>query len=339
MRWNHVIAVLFCGFLESCSYFRDASEKPNTTAFDPAQVRREMVPLNLKTPYHPTKEIEAYFQFYQLDDPDVEHYFGTIVSENSALAAHVFIPTNPRGTLFLIHGYFDHTGTFSKLIAAGLAHHYAVVSWDLPGHGISSGDRTDTGSFDRCARQFVDIVQRSETELPKPFHLISHSTGCSIAIEYIHNSSTNAFDQVVFLAPLIRHAHWGFGKFGYFIANPFSNKIRRRDKKNTSDTEYLAFVKQDPLHSGILSFEYLEDLYAWEKQVQNDSVWPGSVLIIQGDRDTVVDWKYNLEFLRKKIKHPEVHLISGARHQLTNESDAFRNQVFDIIFQQLDTRK
>jgi len=330
------VIALLCGLLGGCTYFRSDSEKPNTTAFDPAQVQREMVPLSLKASYHPSKEIEAYFHFYQLDYPDVEHYFGTIRSQKQTLATHAFLPSHPRGTLFLIHGYFDHTGTFSKLIAEGLSNRYAVVSWDLPGHGLSTGDRTDTGAFDRCAKQFVDIVQRSETALPRPFYLITHSTGCSIAIEYIQNSPTNVFDQIVFISPLIRHAHWGWGKFGYTIAKPFTQTVRRRDKKNTSDSEHLAFVKQDPLHSDILSFEYLDELYAWEKQVHKNSTWPNSVLIIQGECDTVVDWKYNLEFLRTKISDPEIYLIPEARHQLPNERTALRNQVFNLIFQKLD---
>jgi len=328
---THVIVILLCGLLCGCTYFRNPSEKSNTTSFDLAQVRCDMLPLDLKTPYEPTAAIKAFFQFYDLAPTNAAHYFGTVVSENHTLATHVFIPQNHRGTLFLLHGYFDHTGNLSKLIAAGLENHYAVVSWDLPGHGLSSGDRTDTGEFELCAKQFMDIVQRSEGILPHPFHLIAHSTGCSIAIEYMRNAQTNAFDQIVFLAPLIRHKQWGWAKFGYTITKPFTKTIRRRNKKSSSDKAYLAFVEKDPLHSKVLSFEYLKDLYAWEKQVRNYPVWPGSVLVIQGDADKIVDWKYNLDFLRAKIQHPDIKLVPGARHQLANEREELRNPIFDLI--------
>jgi lysophospholipase len=331
-----ITLAFLCGLLSGCNYFRNANESPNTSAFDLNQVKADMQPLNLKTPHPPTEQIQRYFQFYNLAPTNALHYFGTVVSENDTLAAHVFIPDTPKGTLFLLHGYFDHTGTFSKLIAEGLSRHYTIVSWDLPGHGLSSGDRTDIGEFDLCAKQFKDIVQRTENSLPHPFFLITHSTGCSIALEYMYNSPSNAFDQIVFMAPLVHHAHWGWSKLGYTIAKPFVHTLRRRDKKNSSDPTYLAFVKNDPLHSGSLSLEFLDDLYAWEKQIQNDPVWPGSLLIIQGDADTVVDWKYNLKFLRKKIQLPEIYLIPGARHQLANEREELRDQVFDIIFTHLD---
>lgn len=338
MILRNIFPILLCGLLGGCNYFRISSEKPNTAAFDLAQVRQDMLPLDLETPYKPSEAIIPYFQFYDLAPTNAAHYFGTVVSENHTLASHIFIPPNPQGTLFLIHGYFDHTGTLSKLIAAGLANHYAIVSWDLPGHGLSSGVRTETGEFELCAKQFTDLVQRSENILPRPFHLVTHSTGCSIAIEYMHNAPTNAFEQIVFLAPLIRHAHWHWAKFGYTLAKPFTQTIRRRDKKNSSDPVYLAFVKKDPLHSSVLSFEYLKDLYAWEKQVRNDPVWPGSLLIIQGDADKIVDWKYNLEFLRAKIQHPEIHLVPGARHQLANERTELRDAVFELIFNPLEEK-
>jgi pimeloyl-ACP methyl ester carboxylesterase len=251
--------------LTGCAYFRNSSDIVDTTSFDLAQVKADMRPLNLSGSYHPTDAITDYFIFYDLNPGNAQHVFGTMESKEQTLAGHVFLPENPRGTLFLLHGYFDHVGTLSKLIDEGLAQGYAIVAWDLPGHGLSSGDRTDTGTFDLCAEQFVDLVKRAEGHLPEPFHIVAHSTGCSIVIEYLHNSETNVFEQIVFLAPLIRHNHWGWGKFGYAIARPFTKTIRRRNIKNSSDETYLAFVKKDPLHSSELSFEYLNDLYRWEK--------------------------------------------------------------------------
>jgi alpha-beta hydrolase superfamily lysophospholipase len=338
MNHRTILLVLLSSLFCSCVYFRDENVQPDTTGFDQAQVKQDMTELDITKPYTPTPAIRDYFNFYSLNPTNAQHYFGTIESKSEVLAAHVFIPLEPRGTLFLIHGYFDHTGTLARLIAAALEENYAVVSWDLPGHGLSSGDRTDTGQFSLCAEQFIDIVQRSAEHLPQPIHLVAHSTGSSIAIEYMHNPDPDVFSKMVFLAPLVRHAHWGWGKFGYAISNPFVNKVRRREKTNSTDEAYLAFVKKDPLHSAVLSYDYLGDLYAWEKQVRKYPVWPESVCIIQGDKDTVVSWKYNTKFLETKFETTELHLIHGAKHQLVNESDNYRNQVFELIFNYLEQK-
>jgi alpha-beta hydrolase superfamily lysophospholipase len=327
-----------CSLFAGCRYFRSSADRPDTSGYDKEQVEFNLLPLNFSAPYPPPAAIADYFHFYGLDSSNAQHFFGTVESGGNTLAAHVFLPSEPRATLFLLHGYFDHTGTLSKLIAEGLSRRYAIVVWDLPGHGLSTGDRTETGGFNRCAEQFIDILERSENHLPRPYHLVAHSTGCSIAMEYMYNAKPNAFERIVFLAPLIHHAHWGWAKFGYTIAKPFTKTIRRRDKQNSSDNAYIAFVKKDPLHSSELSFEYLEDLYTWNKRVQTYPVWPGSLLIIQGDADDIVDWNYNLAFLRKKIQHTDVVIIPGARHQLANESDELRTQAFEHIFDYLKTQ-
>lgn len=328
-----------CCILQGCAYFRTNAEQPNWAAFDQTQVQQDIQPLEPGVPYRSTDSIQQYFDYYQLNPSDAAHYFGTLESENETVVVHVFLPPEPRGCLFLIHGYFDHTGTLSKLIREGVEQGYAVVAWDLPGHGLSTGLRTDTGAFHRCARQLEDIMERASPVLPQPFYLVGHSTGASIAMEYIRNTDNCAFGKVVFLAPLVRHAHWGWGKFGCAAAKPFTKTIRRREKKNSSDEKYLAFVKQDPLHSSILSIEYLKDLYRWEKTTRNDPLWPGSVCIIQGDQDSILDWKYNLKFLSQKIEQPEIHLIPGARHQLANENETIRNEVFEKIFDFLESSK
>jgi alpha-beta hydrolase superfamily lysophospholipase len=339
---NHVhpnvgkLFTLLCLLLQGCTYFRSKSEQPNGQAFNQQQLEKDIQPLEPGVPYHPTESIQEYFDYYDLNVPDTDHYFGTLESEGAVLVVHIFSPQHPCGSLFLLHGYFDHTGTLSKLIKEGVRQGYAIVVWDLPGHGLSSGIRTDTGEFSRCAKQFSDIIEKASAVVPQPFDLIAHSTGCSIALDYLYSHPEYPFQRTVFLAPLIRHTHWGWAKFGYALAKPFTNTIRRRDKKNSSDEAYLAFVKQDPLHSSTLSFEYLHHLYAWEKTTRNYPEWAGSICIIQGGKDDIVDSDYNRDFLRSKMQHLEIHRIPEAGHQLANESELIRQQVFQLVFETIN---
>jgi alpha-beta hydrolase superfamily lysophospholipase len=336
MTPHHLILLLVALSLAGCRYFRNDSDQLDLSGYNLEQVKKDLKPLNLAGQAPPTEAIAAYFDFYDLSPTNALHFFGTTESEERTLAIHVFMPEEPRGTLFLLHGYFDHAGTLSKLIAEGLSRRYAIVIWDLPGHGLSSGGRTETGHFDLCSNQFADAVKRAGPVLPEPFHLVAHSTGCSIAIEYMYSTPINPFEHIVFLAPLVRHTHWGWGKFGYSIGKPFTKRVRRRAINNSSDEDYRAFVKKDPLHSSDLSLQYLGDLYRWEKRFKTYPVWPGSIRIVQGDADTVVDWEYNLEFLRTRIQHTEVHMIRGAKHQLVNERKELREQAFDTIFSTLE---
>lgn len=301
-------------------------------ALDTGGLHADLRPLDVSIPYDPSPAVADYFNFYNLNPAGVQHWFGTVPSQGEILAVHFFLPQNPGGTIFLVHGFLDHTGTLSQLIHEGVARNHAVVCWDLPGHGLTTGERTETGDFALCAVQLEEILERVKDRLPRPLHLIAHSTGASISIEYLYHAKINQFDRIVLLAPLVRHAHWGWGKLGYFVSSPFTRHIGRKEKINSSDPAYIDFARKDPLGIETISYEYLEDLYEWEERAREYPEWEGPALIVQGDLDHVVDWEYNLEFLRKKLPDAETRIIHGARHQLANESDEYRMQVFDLAF-------
>lgn len=314
----HMVAIIFCA--------------APVLALDLDQLRKDLKPLDVSLPYKPTPAAQDYFNFYNLNPANTQHWFGTVTSRGETLAVHLILPQNPVGTIFLVHGFLDHTATLSKLIHEGLARNYAIVAWDLPGHGLSSGERTETGDFAFCADELEAVLERVKDRLPRPVHLIAHSTGASIAMEYLYHSETERFDRIVLLAPLVRHEHWGWGKFGWAITRAFTDHIGRKETVNSSDDAYLEFARNDPLGIEAISYEYLEDLYEWEKRVRGYPECESPILILQGDRDEVVEWEYNLEFLQEKMPNAEIRIIPGARHQLANEIDEYRIRVFDLVF-------
>ncbi|MCX7787732.1 MAG: alpha/beta hydrolase, partial [Spirochaetes bacterium] len=61
-----------------------------------------------------------------------------------------------RGTVFLVHGYLDHSGSWSPVIKKILSERFVVVALDLPGHGVSGGIRGDIEDFS----QYGEAVRR-----------------------------------------------------------------------------------------------------------------------------------------------------------------------------------
>jgi len=59
-------------------------------------------------------------------------------------------------------------------------------------------------------------------------------------------------------------------------------------------------------------------------------------LILQGDRDTTVDWRYNVRLLREKFPSANVEMIPGARHELLNEAAELRDKVIEKIIGYLE---
>jgi alpha-beta hydrolase superfamily lysophospholipase len=312
---------------------------PAGAAVDIARIENDMVPLDLSNEYVAPASIANYFDYYGINVGGVRHFFGYFPSLSRRISAHVFIPQSPeKGTLFLLHGYLDHSGTLQPLIDAALARGFAVAAYDLPGHGLSSGERAAIDDFSEYVKSLEEFVELCSPWLPKPYFLAGHSTGCAIAFEYLQHKEEAIFEKVVFLAPLVRNAHWHLSKLGIAMGRLFGKTLPRKERNNSSDARFLAFVRSDPLQGRRLSIKFLDALHAWEKRVRRYPPVTGSVLLIQGTGDAIVDWKYNLAFLRDRIKGITVELIDDAKHQLVNESEIIRNQVFDRIFDYLDRR-
>jgi alpha-beta hydrolase superfamily lysophospholipase len=289
-----------------------------------------------RPPQAESKSIQAYNQFYGFDFPDVIHFTGYFESEDRKIWSQVFLPANPAGTLFLLHGYFDHAGILKNLISYGLKQRFAIAVFDLPGHGLSSGDRGAIGSFAEYVSVLKTFIDECSEYLPPPFHLIAHSTGGSIAYEYLNQTKCIVFDKVVLLAPLVHNAHWFLSTVGYHLAKPFTDTIKRIYRKNSSDEQFLEFSRNDPLQNNYLSIRFLDALHTWNRKIREYDAISKSMLVIQGTDDIIVDWKYNLNFLKSKIIGLEIELVDEANHQLINESNALRQQVLHRIFAYID---
>ena len=139
-----IIGVLL--FLTVCFHLSTApcsdrtdDELPVMTGERIRLLRSEIPPLDLSTKPVVSPDALAYFRSYDIDFPGRAHFFGRFPSGDFAVAAHVFLPPSPRGTVFLLHGYFDHTGILKNLIRHCLEREWTVACFDLPGHGLSSG--------------------------------------------------------------------------------------------------------------------------------------------------------------------------------------------------------
>lgn len=300
------------------------------------QVKKEMKPLNfLQDPLHSPSEI-SYFRYYDFDFKETRHFWGTFNSGDKKIAAHIFMPADPKGSVFLLHGFFDHTGIMKNLIRYCLDRQFAVAVYDLPGHGFSSGERLLIKDFSEYVSVLEDFLKICRPHLPGPFHLTCHSTGCAIAFEYINSTDNIVFEKVIFIAPLIHFTSWKITKVGYFFAKPFVKSLPRKFRKNSSDSTFLKKYRNDPLRTKRFPLKWLNAIYKWDKRIKDYKPVSKPVFVIQGTGDKVVDWKYNIEFLEKKLSKMEVKWIQNARHQLLNENESVKSEVLGIITEYLE---
>ena len=89
-----------------------------------------------------------YAGYYGIDfTPVASQHLGLVRIDGFDLAMQVWKPSKPRGSLLILHGYYDHMGLYKHLIRWALRHDLAVLALDLPGHGLSSGERASIDCF------------------------------------------------------------------------------------------------------------------------------------------------------------------------------------------------
>lgn len=302
--------------------------------FDPNDLRASLRPLAEGQPL--SAQAQAYQRFYGLDfsSRNVRSGLGRFPVDGYEVVSQFWWPERAKATLFVLHGFYDHTGLYRHVIEWALDQQFAVIACDLPGHGLSSGERASIKDFGEYQDTLQGLFAEARSlDLPQPWHLCGQSTGGAIVIDHVLNAgaSSPAQGQVILLAPLVRPRAWGWSHLSYHLLRPFVKAIARRFSENSSDPDFLSFLQADPLQARQLPTAWVGALARWIKRIEAAPGSPRRPLIVQGQADMTVDWQHNLEVLRTKFDRPQVLMLPEARHHLANEALVLRGEYFGFL--------
>jgi alpha-beta hydrolase superfamily lysophospholipase len=241
-----------------------------------------------------------------------------------------------RGSVVIVHGYYDHVGLFRHAIEYCLSRGCSVLAFDLPGHGLSSGDPASIDSFDHYSQALVDcLAVAGSGGLEGPWHVLAQSTGAATVINGLLNQDKfqlGDFDKIMLLAPLLRPTGWKQGLRKYYLLRWFVNRVKRDFAVNSHDEEFLNFVfEKDPLQTRFLKVDWIRALKAYLEVFETADSCNVPLHILQGTEDTTVDWRYNLPRLTAKFPAARPHIVEGARHHMVNESESYRGKIFAVM--------
>lgn len=323
-----------------------------------AELRHHLPDFSAERPCNPagsalTEAAQVYLEFYGflevLKDSEVDYFWGyrtcPCAGKNLRIATHHWRLPQARGTVFIVHGLFDHVGLFQDLVAYLLAHRFSVVAVDLPGHGLSEGDATVIRSFFDYAAVVEDTYKFFRWQLPEgPVYGVGQSTGAAVLMALCFRNQQAgeppAFTRLVFLAPLMRPRQWPWGRLTYRWVGRWIKRIRRDFSfPNSHDAEFHNFLRyNDPLQAKWLSIEWVGALNEWVEGFAAQPKIATPLLIIQGTADRVVDWRHNVPAIQRQFPNSQVNYIKGAMHHLVNEADVWRKAVFSGVGQFIKQR-
>lgn len=287
----------------------------------------------------------SYCAFYGLDlwveHPRVGYDVGVLEAGGHRVAVHHYRQPEAvagRGTVFIFHGYFDHVGLYSQLMARCLEAGFDVLSYDQPGHGLSSGTPAAIGSFMEYQMVFRDVAAQVGGGVRGPWFAVGQSTGGGILIDYLLSNhldrDTAMFRSVVLLAPLIRPVGWTGAKVLHTVMRPFLKRWRRVFERNSGNARFLRFLRDhDPLQARAVHVDWVSALRLWVPHIESARPVNFPVTVIQGEQDQTVDWRHNLRIIRNKFETVEELKIPDGRHHLVNEARDLQAIVFQRIIE------
>lgn len=288
-------------------------------------------------------EMVAYCRFYGLDlwveHPEVAYHQGYVTAGEHEVMVHYFRLPEPRakrGTVFILHGYFDHVGLYSQLIDRCLGAGFDVLAYDQPGHGLSSGTPAAIGSFLEYQGVLSEVLAHVRDKVRGPWFAVGQSTGGAILIDYLlsnhHSTETSEFRKVVLLAPLVRPAGWLGAKVLHTLVKPFMTRWQRVFAANSGNTRFLRFLREyDPLQARAVHVDWVSALRTWIPHIESARPVNFPVTVVQGEKDQTVDWQHNLRIIRNKFAAVEEVRIADGRHHLVNEAKDLQATVFNTI--------
>lgn len=295
-----------------------------------------------------SEEMVAYCRFYGLDlwveHPGVAYHQGYITADRHQIMVHYFrLPESRpgRGTVFILHGYFDHVGLYSQLIERCLSAGFDVLTYDQPGHGLSSGTPAAIGNFLEYQAVLSDVMACAREKTRGPWFAVGQSTGGAILIDYLlsnhHSVETSEFRNVVLLAPLVRPAGWLGAKMLHTMVKPFISRWQRAFSANSGNTRFLRFLREnDPLQARAVHVDWVGALRTWIPHIESARPVNFPVTVVQGEKDETVDWQHNLRIIRNKFASVEEVRIADGRHHLVNEAKDLQATVFNTIIDTFD---
>ncbi|HBY57022.1 MAG TPA: lysophospholipase [Candidatus Atribacteria bacterium] len=248
---------------------------------------------------------------------------------------------HPKAVICLVHGLGEHSGRYVPIANSLTQVGYVLVSFDLRGHGKSSGPRGHTPSYEALIQDISSLLEVSNKKFSKlPFFLYGHSLGGNLVLNYVLRRKPY-LKGVITTAPWLRLAFEPpifkiiLGKITNYTWPSFSQKSGLDTKALSRDPKVVYTYENDPLvHDRISARMFISTFQAGQWVLEHASEFSLPLLLMLGGADKIISVKASKEFADKISEKCTFKIWDGLYHEIHNEPE--KEEVFKFLIDWLD---
>ena len=260
----------------------------------------------------------------------------SIPAPAGALYGEVFLPKEPVGVVLVTHGYAEHCGRYHEVAHVLVDAGWAVLAYDVRGHGQSPGARGAIDRFQTYLDDFTAAATAAKELAPgKPLVLLGHSHGSLIVLRALcSDRPTGAVAAIVsspFLGLKLKVPGYKLmmARLASRIAPQFAQPNALRVEDLTHDKAMQAARTADKLCFDIATARWFTEssgaqdyVASHASQIKVPTTW-----LVGGD-DPIADPSQSRK-VANLVPGAQYHDLAGLRHEVFNEID--RAKVFQEV--------
>lgn len=261
----------------------------------------------------------------------------TIATPSGALYAETFMPTGtPKGVVLVTHGYAEHCGRYREVAHVLVNDGWAVLTYDVRGHGQSPGARGFIERFDIYLDDLRAAYTRARDLAPgKPIVLLGHSHGSLITLRALCSDNPPQVACAIVSSPYLglRLAVPAYKKVLARVASRVAPSLAQpnalRVEDLTSDKAKQAERLADKLCFDVATARWYTEASAAQSFVLAHAhriTVPTTWLV--GAADPIADPAASRR-VADRVPTAQYHDLTGLKHEVFNEAD--RGKVFSHL--------
>ncbi len=250
---------------------------------------------------------------------------------------------DPKAVICLVHGLGEHIGRYAHVGAAFASAGYALLGFDLRGHGKSGGPRGHTPSYGAILDDISAFIQQAGERYPgQLYFLYGHSLGGNLVINYALRRKPN-LKGIIATGPWLKLA-FEPPAFKVALGRMMNKLVPSFSQPNGLDTAALsrdpnvveAYVNDPLVHNKISARLFVDTyesgLYAFDHAAE----FPLPLLLMHGTADRILSAEASRQFGAAAPNSVTTRLWEGHFHEIHNEPE--QAEVLKAMVEWLDAQ-